>query len=252
MATLDDLTNAVNSLSTINAALVTATQVKRTEITTSRDTSVSAAATATTQAGNASASATAAAASATTAGTQASTATTQATSASASATNATTQATNAATSATAAAASATSAANSATTSSTQASNAAISATAAAGSATTATTQATNAATSATAAAASASSFGPYGLMSWALTQAFQVVSMATPRDANGAITSANIKWPDGVTGVFTTDVASTTFPGAIDAWHATYAGSPVKLITQTAVTRDANGAVIAQPAITIA
>lgn len=87
------------------------------------------------------------------------------------------------------------------------------------------------------------------LLSWAYTQSFQLVS--STRDANSAIISASIVWPDGVLGVFTTDVASTAFPGAIDAWHATYVSTPSKLITQPTVTRDANGAVITQPAITI-
>lgn len=87
------------------------------------------------------------------------------------------------------------------------------------------------------------------LLAWAYSSAFRLAT--SNRDQNGAIVTANIVWPDGVTGVFTTDVASTTFPGAIDAWHATYAGTPVKTVVQTAVTRDAIGAVIAQPAITI-
>jgi hypothetical protein len=87
------------------------------------------------------------------------------------------------------------------------------------------------------------------ILAWAYTQAFQAATAT--RDSNGAITTANIVWPDGTAGVFTTDVASTAFPGAIDAWHATYASSPAKTITQPAVTRDASGAVIAQPAITI-
>lgn len=89
----------------------------------------------------------------------------------------------------------------------------------------------------------------YNLETWANAQTFQLVSAT--RDANSAIISANITWPDGVAGVFTTDTASVDFPGAIDAWHATYAGSPAKLITQPLVTRDANGAVTAQPAIII-
>lgn len=89
----------------------------------------------------------------------------------------------------------------------------------------------------------------YNLETWANAQTFQLVSAT--RDANGAIITANIVWPDGITGVFTTDLASVDFPGAIDAWHATYAGTSAKLITQAAVTRDENGAVIAQPAITI-
>jgi hypothetical protein len=89
------------------------------------------------------------------------------------------------------------------------------------------------------------------LLQWAYTSAFQLVSAT--RDANGAIVTASIVWPDGATGTFTTDVASTAFPGAIDAWHATHVlGGITKTVTQPAVTRDVNGAVIAQPAITIA
>jgi hypothetical protein len=84
------------------------------------------------------------------------------------------------------------------------------------------------------------------LLSWAYANTFRLVSAT--RDDNGAIITASIVWPDDVTGTFTTDVASTAFPGAIDAWHATYGGQTV---TQLAVTRDNNGAVIAQPAITI-
>jgi len=88
------------------------------------------------------------------------------------------------------------------------------------------------------------------LATWAYAQSFQLVSAA--RDTNGAITTASIVWPDGATGTFTTDTASTAFPGAIDAWHATYVlGTLTKTVTQPAVTRDANGAVTAQPAITI-
>lgn len=87
------------------------------------------------------------------------------------------------------------------------------------------------------------------LLSWAYSSSFQLVSAT--RDANEAIVTANIVWPDGVSGVFTTDVASTAFPGAIDAWHATYLSTPVKTVTQPTVTRDGNGAVIIQPAIII-
>ncbi|MBB3004341.1 hypothetical protein FHX57_006723 [Paraburkholderia tropica] len=88
------------------------------------------------------------------------------------------------------------------------------------------------------------------LLNWAYGNIFRLVSAT--RDSNEAIVTASIIWPDGATGTFTTDVASTAFPGAIDAWHATYVnGSVSHTITQPAVTRDANGAVIAQPAITI-
>ncbi|WP_059412651.1 hypothetical protein [Cupriavidus basilensis] len=87
------------------------------------------------------------------------------------------------------------------------------------------------------------------LLGWAQTQNFQLVSGT--RDANGALTAAQIAWPDGTAGVFTADVLSTAFPGAIDAWHATYVGATTKTVTQPAMTRDANGAVTAQPAILI-
>lgn len=177
--------------------------------------------------------------------------------------DATTQATNAETAATAAAGSVVAADASATNASASevsATSSAISAVAAvtsaqsaaessATSATAAELAKTNAELAATAAQTTAAQINGYNLSTWALTQAFQVITAT--RDANGAITSADIKWPDGVLGVFTTDVASVAFPGAIDAWHATYLATVTKLITQPAVTRDSNGAVTAQPAITI-
>lgn len=87
------------------------------------------------------------------------------------------------------------------------------------------------------------------ILSWALVQAFQLVSGT--RDANGALTSATIAWPDGASGVFAADTLSVSFPGAIDAWHATYVADSVTLtVTQPLVTRDANGGVTVQPAIT--
>jgi hypothetical protein len=90
------------------------------------------------------------------------------------------------------------------------------------------------------------------LLGWAYGQNFRLVSAS--RDSYGAITTASVIWPDGGTGTFTTDTASTAFPGAIDAYHVTYVVSGVtKTVTQTAVTRDATtGAVTAQPALTVA
>lgn len=90
------------------------------------------------------------------------------------------------------------------------------------------------------------------LLAWAYGQAFRLVSAT--RDTNEAITTASVVWPDGATGTFTTDTASTSFPGAIDAYHVTYVptSGATKTVTQTAVTRDAGGAVIAQPAVTVA
>lgn len=87
------------------------------------------------------------------------------------------------------------------------------------------------------------------LTAWALAQSFSVTTAT--RDSNGAITTASIVWPDGVSGTYTADTLSTAFPGATDAWHATYNALGTKTITQPAVTRDSNGAVTAQPAIAI-
>jgi hypothetical protein len=159
------------------------------------------------------------------------------------------------------AASATAAAGSATAASGSATNAGASATSAAASAASASASATSATSSASAASASAANAAsavssalaallPQNLLTWAYASSFQLVSAT--RDVNEAIVTASIVWPDGGTGAFTTDTASTSFPGAIDAWHATYVnGSANHTVTQTLVTRDANGAVIAQPAITI-
>lgn len=94
-------------------------------------------------------------------------------------------------------------------------------------------------------------FGESGrnLLAWAYSSSFRLVNAA--RNDNGAIITADIVWPDGVPGVFTSDVLNQTHLGAIDAWHATYQSTPAKTVVQTAVSRDLNGAVIAQPAITI-
>lgn len=87
------------------------------------------------------------------------------------------------------------------------------------------------------------------LLGWAYAEAFAVTTAT--RDANNLITSAIIVWPDGATGAFTTDTINATF-NAIDAWHATHILDGVtKTVTQTAVTRNAEGAVTAQPVITI-
>jgi hypothetical protein len=98
-------------------------------------------------------------------------------------------------------------------------------------------------------AAAAAAAAAFKLQTWALTQAFSVT--AATRNSDGAITTASIVWPDGTTGTYTADTLSAAFPGATDAWHATYNSVPAKTATQPAVTRDGNGAVIAQPAITI-
>lgn len=89
------------------------------------------------------------------------------------------------------------------------------------------------------------------ILGWSYAKAWQLVSAT--RDVNEALVTASIVWPDGATGTFTTDTASTGKLGELDAWHVTYVnGTVTHTITQTAVTRDAGGGITAQPAITIA
>lgn len=71
------------------------------------------------------------------------------------------------------------------------------------------------------------------------------------RDANQAVTSAQVVWPDGTPGTFTADTLSTAFPGAVDGYHITY-GSPVtKTFTQPAITRNSAGAATTVPQIEV-
>jgi len=80
-----------------------------------------------------------------------------------------------------------------------------------------------------------------------------LITGAITRDANGAATSAGVIWPDGVTGTYTATTLSVAFPGAVDAFTVTYAGSPSKTVTQPAVTRDpTNGTITSRPAMTVA
>jgi hypothetical protein len=89
------------------------------------------------------------------------------------------------------------------------------------------------------------------LTAWALVGAFRLAGAVT-RNANSALLSANITWPDGTAGVYTADVVDTPNPSLVDAWHATYEGSShTYTVTQPLVTRDSNGAITVQPAITI-
>ncbi|UIF90854.1 hypothetical protein [Cupriavidus sp. UYPR2.512] len=87
------------------------------------------------------------------------------------------------------------------------------------------------------------------LKAWVASSSFASLSSVT-RDSNNVLLSANITWPDGTSGVFTTDAVNGVTP-AIDAYHVTYFGTTTKTVTQPAVTRDANGSVTVQPAITI-
>ena len=79
----------------------------------------------------------------------------------------------------------------------------------------------------------------------------QLFAGAVARDVNGAAISAVVLWPDGVTGNYS-GVASESFPGSVNSYTVTRAGSPTVTFTQPAVTRDGStGLVVNRPPITI-
>src|SRR5260370_10531712 len=86
------------------------------------------------------------------------------------------------------------------------------------------------------------------LLQWTYSGGYLLTSVV--RDTNDAASTATVLWPDGTTGNYTTDVASTAFPGAIDAYHITYNGTTTKTMNQPTVTRHANDGMSIQPAVT--
>lgn len=86
------------------------------------------------------------------------------------------------------------------------------------------------------------------LKAW--TQSVAYVTTSVTRDADtGAVTSANVRWPDGGTGVLTV-ISRDSVYGFIDSYTISYIPTN-KLVTQPAVTRDINGNVTVQPALTV-
>ena len=86
------------------------------------------------------------------------------------------------------------------------------------------------------------------IIGWAASGAYSLTSAT--RDSDGVITTATVSWPDGSAGTFTRTTKNATFL-TIDAYTVTHTDS-AKTVTQAAVTRDSNGNVTAQPALTIA
>jgi hypothetical protein len=71
------------------------------------------------------------------------------------------------------------------------------------------------------------------------------------RNKQGAVTSAEVRWPDGTVGTFTADTMSKTLPGVIDAYHITYGKPVTATYTQAAVKRNASGAITHHPQIEV-
>lgn len=97
--------------------------------------------------------------------------------------------------------------------------------------------------------------------SWLIATAGEPESLsasATPTvDAvTGVILGYPVLWPDGGTGNYTTTKLSDDFPGSIDAYTVSYIGQGAAagynyLVTQSAVTRNVNGQVVASPQRTV-
>lgn len=88
------------------------------------------------------------------------------------------------------------------------------------------------------------------LVAWFRSEAYTPTDITLNGD--GAWSTANVLWPDGADGVFTTDSFSIEFPGLVDAWNITWVTDDVtKTLSQPAVTRDADGNVIATPEVVI-
>lgn len=87
------------------------------------------------------------------------------------------------------------------------------------------------------------------LIAWAEAGAFQMTTIAYHGTYTSTISLANVLWPDGATGVYT----STAFEASIEAVNSytiTHSASS-KTVTQPAVTRNASGAITVKPALTI-
>ena len=71
------------------------------------------------------------------------------------------------------------------------------------------------------------------------------------RNGNGAVTSADVVWPNGMPGRYTATTLSSEFLGATDAYQITY-GVPAQFtFVQPAITRNAAGYPTNIPAIEV-
>lgn len=85
------------------------------------------------------------------------------------------------------------------------------------------------------------------LREWTEAESYEVTSVN--RDADGVVTTATVKWPDGSGGTFTTTTKNDDFL-AIDAYTISHTESG-KTVAQAAVTRDGDGSVTTKPALTV-
>jgi hypothetical protein len=86
------------------------------------------------------------------------------------------------------------------------------------------------------------------LKEWTEAEAYELT--AVTYNADGVVTTATVKWPDGSAGTFTSVTINVPF-AAIDAYTVSHT-TATKTVTQALVTRDAAGAITVKPALTVA
>lgn len=87
------------------------------------------------------------------------------------------------------------------------------------------------------------------LKQWTEAEAFEITSATYDATYNTVISTGVVKWPDSSAGTFTTTDINEDW-WAIDAFTITHTTGS-KTVTQTAVTRNANGSVTVKPALTV-
>lgn len=89
----------------------------------------------------------------------------------------------------------------------------------------------------------------YTLIAWAEAGAYQMATVTYSGTYTQTVSSATVTWPDGSTGVFTATTINATFE-SVDAYTITHVLSS-KTVTQTAITRNADGLVTNKPVLTV-
>ncbi|RWR12556.1 hypothetical protein D8Y23_16620, partial [Microbacterium enclense] len=74
-----------------------------------------------------------------------------------------------------------------------------------------------------------------------------LITGSIKRNADQAVTSAAVVWPDGTPGTFAATTLSTAFPGGVDGYTITYGSPVVKTFTQPVITRNSDGAAVIPP-----
>jgi hypothetical protein len=87
------------------------------------------------------------------------------------------------------------------------------------------------------------------LIDWTAGESYEMTAITYHATYHATIATATVRWPDGSGGVFTTTAIDATWE-AINAYTITHAASG-KVVTQAAVSRNANGDVTVKPPLVV-